>query len=579
MKRIKNNMIPILPVCLFFFLTVSFFSPMDVYMANYTEFVFAFNPTWWIVLLFAVALALIATVFICLLPKKICRVLCFLLFSGTVAFYFQSMFLNGAMSSFTGEEVSFNRQDVAVDIVAWAAIVLMIWIVLFLSDRKQSEKVSEILSVMAAGMIVIQLAGFLSAIPGLPDNDASKQGYLSSEGEYSLAPQKNTVFFILDACDQKYVQKALSEYPDLFDDFKGFVYYPDAVSHYGRTFPSVAYLLTHQDCYFDSPFPEFIHDAWQESRFLPALKENGADVRLFTDSSYYDAGSGKLAENFSVMDYGDVRNLHPFVLFKQMTRVSLYKGLPYLFKPLFEYSAQDVNKYSVAGTEDSAIQFDDYEFYQHLLANGLTVDEQYSSAFRFYHMIGVHPGARTNADVEIDPDADTSEMLKGCLKIINTYVSYMKELGIFDDSEIIITADHEMTQISGPDYGMTGPGGIIMLVKQPGVSDNVPLKISDAQVCHDDLFAAIYESQSIDGNGYGETIWNIPEGKQRTRYHYYTVLFDDTDGEIAIREYAITGDSRDFDNYHLTGNNWDIDYSQRDVSKQRLPRNLVTNYH
>ena len=99
---------------------------------------------------------------------------------------------------------------------------------------------------------------------------------------------------------------------------------------------------------------------------------------------------------------------------------------------------------------------------------------------------------------------------------------------------------------------------------------NEGVTTSTAPVCHADLFSTVIAS--LDGNyeKYGTPVWNHTEGEQRTRYYYNQALYSDEDGEIALREYAVTGDARDVSNWKLTGNDWDILYSERAVSKHRL---------
>lgn len=41
-------------------------------------------------------------------------------------------------------------------------------------------------------------------------------------------------------------------------------------------------------------------------------------------------------------------------------------------------------------------------------------------------------------------------------------------------------------------------------------------------------------------------------------------------GEIALREYSVNGDARNFNNWVLTGRNWDVNYSENTVSDKRL---------
>ena len=109
-----------------------------------------------------------------------------------------------------------------------------------------------------------------------------------------------------------------------------------------------------------------------------------------------------------------------------------------------------------------------------------------------------------------------------------------------------------------------------MLAKPSGVDDSQPIKTSMAPVCHEDLFATVIEGLGGDTEKYGRTIWEIGENEERERKFYHTALYSDEDGEVALREYTVKGDARLLESYKLTGKHWDVNYSERAVSKHRL---------
>lgn len=107
-----------------------------------------------------------------------------------------------------------------------------------------------------------------------------------------------------------------------------------------------------------------------------------------------------------------------------------------------------------------------------------------------------------------------------------------------------------------------------MLVK-PANSFGTPVKTSEAPVCHDDLFATALDGLGANGEKYGRRIFDIPEDEDRERFYYFSSFYSDIDGEIALREYSIKGDARIETNWKPTGKYWDINYSERAVSKIR----------
>ena len=145
----------------------------------------------------------------------------------------------------------------------------------------------------------------------------------------------------------------------------------------------------------------------------------------------------------------------------------------------------------------------------------------------------------------------------------------MKQLGIYDNSTIIITADHGFSNPSD-DLSLPNAAACLMLVKPAGEDGNKPIETSYAPVCHDDLFGTCLSAlKSQNYKDYNDGIFSIKEDENRARIYNHSALISDEDGEIALVEYEVKGDARNRESYKETGNVWDIKYSERAVSKHR----------
>ena len=203
------------------------------------------------------------------------------------------------------------------------------------------------------------------------------------------------------------------------------------------------------------------------------------------------------------------------------------------------------------------------------IKTGVTANAGYNKAFRLYHMYGPHTGTVMNENCEYEEGTSLSDSTRGCLKLIEGYINEMKKSGTFENSTIIITADHGYS-LASDDLSLRAAPSCIMLVKPSGQGDSEKIKTSLAPVCHQDFFATVIDALGGDSTKYGRTIWEIEENEDRERKYYHTALVSDIDGEIALREYVIRGDARELSSYTLTGNDWDINYSKRAVSTKRL---------
>lgn len=562
----------ILSVNLFLFLTGMFFLPLEVYLGNYSEFTFAWQTVWPVML--AVSLLAVAafTLLECLLPEKIRNFLLLASISFGICVYAQSMFMNGQLQELTGENIFFTQKTVVVNAAIWLLIFCTVFALVALVGKKSGRvKQNEILIILSAAMIVIQLSGFISSYVQILQDRSAKDQYLSTEGEFDLSAGDNVVYFILDTCDKEYVDEAMAEDPDLFDEFTGFVSYTNAVAAYSRTYPALPYLLTHEKCYFDVPYREYIEDAFKNSDYLRSVDASGADIRLYTSLDYFSEDACRLLDNASAYDSANIGVVSVPGLIKAMLRMGGYKEMPYLLKPVFSYTIDPINRNVLQSPPQDyfTLTNNDFEYYERLKEKGITVNSSIPSAFRLYHLFGPHPGCYMNADAQYDANASQTEAFRGDIKIISEYIEELKALGIYDNTTIVVTADHG-NQNESDDFMLHKPVCCIMLVKEAGADSSKAIQFSDAPVSHENLFSVVLNGVKANAAQYPPAVYDVSEDSAGERYYYYTAQSSWEAGEVALREYKIIGNANDFSSWELTGNYWDIYYSGNAVSKQQL---------
>lgn len=569
-KAIIQKLITSAFVNIFVTFTLFFFSPLEVFLGNTNEFIFSLGDVWWILFLFSFGAALALTLIAVALPKTVSLIFNAIVFALGIGAYVQSNFLNGSMGSLTGEGDTYSNTLVYVNLGVWIFIVIAFIVATVLVIKfKKSDIFKKGIYFVASALIAMQLTAFVVA--SFSTNGTANYFYLTDKGQYELANGKNTIIFIVDTCDGAYVDRLVKENPEALEGLDGFIYYPDAVTTHSRTYPSLPYLLTGEVCHFDKPYVDYVNDAHAGSSYLSDINSTGANIGLYTKNQYIGEANRQYVGNAS--DYeGNAKTSFKGTCY-WLSRMSLYRNAPYNFKSVFTYTDQDVNEGCVSLPGKCYMQ-QDIELYNDMKKQGISTTDDYDKAFRLYHLWGAHPGGSFNRELEVvgRGNTDAYEAALGDFKLIREYIAEMKELGIYDDSTIIITTDHGLsksTDDANPfEINRTVRG--LMMVKPAGTEGKVGVTTNEAPVCHADLFATVIDS--FDGNteDYGKTIYEYKEGDERTRLYYHTIMFSDIDGEIVLREYAINGDSRDFNNWKLTGNNWDVLYSERAVSRTRF---------
>ena len=150
--------------------------------------------------------------------------------------------------------------------------------------------------------------------------------------------------------------------------------------------------------------------------------------------------------------------------------------------------------------------------------------------------------------------------------IVAEYLRQLKELGVYDRSTIVITADHGKWFLTPEPLTTTSTP--IMLVKPAkqsgqasGAAENAQgaaVQKSGMPVSHHDYLPTVAQAMGLDSSKYGsgQTFFEVND-PDRVR----TYLTTDSIGlrGIGWREYAIVGDSLRMSNWYETGNYWSIE--------------------
>ena len=554
----KRKYLPAAGSCsLLFALTYVFFAPMEVILLNSGEFNYTFESFWWFQLLLTFAAAGLMTLVMTLLPGKGRLVTAALALGAAAAAWAQMLFMNGHMIRLTGEKMEVSGQDKALNLVIWLLIVAVAVALALLTERKW-KKAGTWMCAAAAFLTAVQLVAFVSLL-FTTDFSENRDGHsYTRSGEYELSSGTNVVEFLFDASDGEFVHQMLDAYPELNEQLSGWVYYPNATSGYSRTFPSLTYMLSGGKCHLDIPVKEYVDGAFEKSDFFSNLYEAGTDIRVFTmDTGYISTSTDYMIKNSRKRD-NRFSDLNLAGLEKGLGRISLFKCVPYACKQWFSY---DVGVLNILAFNYRHYNWYDPDFYAKLEEQEqFTVSSSYDKAYRFYHLWGSHGGGWWDDRLEkVENETEPYIRLRGSFRILEEYCRRMKDAGVYDDSLIIVVADHGQSNDDWVNLVRNRASCPLLMVKYPHSDAGQKLKVSRAPVCHEDLFSTVADALGAKRPtvGSGKTTAEFAEGDVRERYHYYTALNKRRKPEI-LREYVIRGDAEDFSSWEATGNVWDV---------------------
>ena len=272
---------------------------------------------------------------------------------------------------------------------------------------------------------------------------------------------------------------------------------------------SIPYLLTDVKWEYDMEETDYCKYAYENGHFLQDIAAQNYDIGIYTETQYVDPSVQNLIVNYS----SDIERKCKFIdTISLMGQSSKYKLAPFIAKNMYWYATSDI----VSTMENSNIFLDDnYSFYQDLRQNRIKINKTtgMSGVFRFYHLDGAHTPCTMTEEFEKVKETDRMSQAKGSMKIVYEYINQLKQLGLYDDATIIITADHGQNTMLDDANNLEGfdtTSNPILLVKMKNQKEG---GISKAPVSHNEFAATVIQAIGGNSSTYGRTFDQISESE------------------------------------------------------------------
>lgn len=544
----SRKILPSVLVCFFASFSLFIFAPLDIYFANIDSFIFSVSDviTGMLVPFGAVFLILfLACMLLRLKTPRMYKAFLALITGLSAAAYIQGNFLSINDSTLEGSSIDWRmmRYQTLFNGAIWIAIILIPFLIAFFI-KPFKRKFFSFASILSIGLSLVLMSTLVTLFINMPQSDAAKY-YMSPEKTKELSTKENIIVLMVDTVDVKYFDEILEKNPDKLTGLDGFTYYHNMGGSYIKTAGSVMYWLTGQYYLNQEPFMRYCQRSFAEDMMFPELKSMDYDIRIHESglmTQYIEKQkqyiSNLKSARVDIPSYADFN--------KQMLLFTAYRYAPIMMKPFFfdDFNTK-LSDIAVLGENNEAIVNDDVMFYNHLKSDPLTTQDN-SKAFRFYMLNGAHRPISMNEHSERVPvDSVTQyEQTLGTFNYLDEYLSQMKELGIYDNSTIIIAADHG-------DGWATSP---IFLIKEK--NGRGELKINQAPVSHEDFRATIMQAAGGDFAKYGKPVnaWNAGDKRDRKLYCYSHTSISNFDLYFGpIYEYNVPENAGNYDEYKKSG--------------------------
>ena len=486
-------------------------SPVEFFISNNTEFEFVLGDFAYKYALLAIGLSVVISALAAFVRGIVCDVIACAAMGLDLCMYIQLNFLNGSLGLLDGNKKAVDIAGNYVNAGIWLLLFLLPFVLFFVLKKYRTR----VIVMLCGALCVMQAASIASLLIQSPKSvfeRETSQYYLSANDQFTVSADKNIIILVVDAYSNSYIGEFFENYPEVKDVVKDFTYYNNADCHYEVSEFSINYIVSGTEWDPSIKIDDWCETALDNERtntFYARLAEKGYIFNL------YSGQIGALSKTAKQDAVGKVANMlqidcifevNDEIMFGLFTRASLYRFAPMLFKGALEFTAGDYSgAYKVLSKGKQGINThlsgysDNEEFYNDLRTKRLKTDDN-SNYYILQHLVGVHGPLKTNEKCETVEEATLLQTERGCWMYLEEYLNQMKELGVYDDATIIITADH------GAHHNYYD-GQPIFFMKSPHESHerytetNAPISFTDimptvlylAGAKYDDLGTTVYE--------------------------------------------------------------------------------------
>ena len=520
------------------------FAPLEIYLNNQTDFWYDFFfiiP--WYLLFFAIAFAgsMLVLGVMWLIGDWAYDLGLAAYLVVLAGCYYQGNFQTKTLPALDGTEIDMARhaRDIRLSSIVWVCIFGGTVLFYILLRREKFRRVVKGVGIFVFLMLLLTIGTLFFTMKGYRRAD-----YLTcvKDGLFEMSTDQNFVIFMLDAVDAGTVETVAKSHPEYEETLRDFTYYSNMMSGYPCTDCAVPLALTGVWYENKELYQNYIDTVFSESTFFAELEQEGYEL------SFYDTEirlpESLIGGRFKNMVHSDISFTDPVLFSKRQLKLIGFKYAPWVLKPYCWFNAHKLWNHRSIGAQGEVFFWEDDLFYEDMNRYPVTFTEP--RQFKMIHLEGAHSPFVYDAQLNVVENADYYSCVEASMTVLMTYLEKLREAGTYDNSVIIVMADHGLGENRQMDfYGRQHP---ILFVK--GIKEEHSFQVNDAPVAQEDLVGAY--SKLIQGND-SMQIFDWKEGDVRERrYLYYNWFY-----MSHMVEYTTTGHARDTDALQTTGRVFD----------------------
>ena len=530
-----KKLIPAYVISFVLIFMLCLYEPITMYMLNFHDFWFdlfiIIKPLLLTALVLFVVLALIFTGIYFANEKisskhnfyNICLIIFFICFVCT---YIQGNYMIANLPSLDGRHINWDKytiQNIA-SILMW---IIVSGVVIFSCIKFKVESVINSIIYISIAIFLMLMSSMVASIR--PHSWDTKVLSVSTTKNYNLAStDKNFFIFLLDAVDSRKFDQALikNKKESIFEDF---TYYKDTTSTYGYTRDSIPFILSGKWNRNKTSFEDYYNNALDNSLLFNSLSDKDYNINMYDNDLFWSTNKSKVLSNVVTLN----RNINTKDYLKQQTKYVLFKYLPYPLKRFSKIEKLDFNG-SKVHNDYELFNWGDKTNYKYIKDND--IEKTDDKVFHFVHIEGAHVPFDLDGKLK-KVNGTYNQKIDASITVIEAYLNRLKKANVYDNSVIIIMADH------GYGKQVTGRHNPILFIK--GIDEHHDMIRSDIKVSYTDLNDCY--TDLLDNKKSTELLQDVSESRVRKMIWYRYLK------ENHMVEYKQTGKAWDKETFVKTG--------------------------
>ena len=521
-------------------LTVSFllfiFAPMEMYFSSKDYFFFGGMEILKYTFCFGLFTFLILSFVFFVIELRnitIWKYIISVVFSTIILFYFQGNYWLVNYGALDGEKVDWNNFFVegVVDSLLWISVWTIGIVATYKIDWRKLEKIYKYICIC---MILIQSITLISLCINKGGINKTPEYLSTNEYEFEYSRDNNLIVIMLDSFDATVLSEIVNgEDGDTYRDIlKNFTFYPDTIGMYSYTALAVPYILTGDEYLNDMTYGKYLEQAYSNSPVLNKAKEEKWRIGIYNVTTLPQTEISLVAENVKLVH--NTASSHRRLL-KYYYKLIAYKYMPQIFKQYFWLYPDEMISGLIDNEENVTVFSEDNFVFRNNFRDAISGDSS-QPTFRFYTLFGAHQPYHTTEEFEYsDEETDVYQTSKGVLKMLDEYLDGLRKEGVYDNSNIVVLADHGILNRINPMY----------MIKYAGTEED--FSTSDVAFSYSEVqrvFLGLMDG--LDKNEIEKTmISNVPEKRRFLAYKHssgfgYDTFFED------IEERIVSGKSNSY---------------------------------